>query len=96
MPPHTDCLPVTLLTCTSAVVPPHTGTGKTTLAHVIARHCGFRVVEVNASDARSAPNLTRAVLDAAEMAPVLDSKWACAGGFPALTTSRLHVLAALV
>ena len=52
----------------------HAGTGKTTLAHVIARHCGFRVVEVNASDARTAASLTRAVTDAAEMAPVLDGK----------------------
>lgn len=51
-----------------------TGTGKTTLAHVIARHCGFRVVEVNASDARTAASLTRAVTDAAEMAPVLDGE----------------------
>lgn len=52
----------------------YTGTGKTTLAHVIARHCGFRVVEVNASDARTAASLTRAVTDAAEMAPVLDGE----------------------
>jgi len=29
------------------------GTGKTTLAHVVARHCGYRVEEVNASDDRS-------------------------------------------
>merc|ERR1712146_307281 len=28
--------------------------GKTTLAHVIARHCGYRPHEVNASDDRSA------------------------------------------
>ena len=30
------------------------GTGKTTLAHVIAQHCGYRPHEVNASDDRSA------------------------------------------
>jgi len=29
------------------------GTGKTTLAHVVARHCGYRPFEVNASDDRS-------------------------------------------
>ena len=29
------------------------GTGKTTLAHVVARHCGYRPLEVNASDDRS-------------------------------------------
>lgn len=29
------------------------GSGKTTLAHVIARHCGYNVIEVNASDDRS-------------------------------------------
>ena len=30
------------------------GTGKTTLAHIIALHCGYRPFEVNASDDRSA------------------------------------------
>lgn len=29
------------------------GSGKTTLAHVIASHCGYNVIEVNASDDRS-------------------------------------------
>lgn len=29
------------------------GTGKTTLAHVVAKHCGYRPFEVNASDDRS-------------------------------------------
>ena len=29
------------------------GTGKTTLAHVIARHCGYRPLEINSSDDRS-------------------------------------------
>ena len=40
-------------------------TGKTTLAHVVARHCGYRPHEVNASDDRSAAvlrdTLTRAM-----------------------------------
>eukprot|EP00980_Cylindrotheca_fusiformis_P003170 scaffold721_cov131-Cylindrotheca_fusiformis.AAC.60 len=34
------------------------GVGKTTLAHIIARHAGYRPVEVNASDERSATVLT--------------------------------------
>ena len=29
------------------------GSGKTTLAHVIARHCGYNSIEINASDDRS-------------------------------------------
>ena len=29
------------------------GSGKTTLAHVIARHCGYHTIEINASDDRS-------------------------------------------
>jgi chromosome transmission fidelity protein 18 len=33
------------------------GTGKTTLAHIIARHCGYTALEVNASDDRSADSL---------------------------------------
>ncbi len=35
----------------------HTGCGKTTLAHVLAQQCGYRPVEVNASDDRSAASL---------------------------------------
>jgi DNA polymerase III delta prime subunit len=37
------------------------GVGKTTLAHVAARHCGYRVVEINASDERSRSALLNAV-----------------------------------
>jgi DNA polymerase III delta prime subunit len=33
------------------------GTGKTTLAHIIAKHCGYNPLEVNASDDRSAESL---------------------------------------
>ncbi|XP_040829540.1 chromosome transmission fidelity protein 18 homolog [Ochotona curzoniae] len=40
------------------------GLGKTTLAHVIARHAGYCVVEVNASDDRS-PEALRARIEAA-------------------------------
>jgi hypothetical protein len=73
-PYHASSCPNCCLPVSTPPPPLPAGTGKTTLAHVIARHCGFRVVEVNASDARTAPALTRAVTDAAEMAPVLDGE----------------------
>lgn len=41
------------------------GAGKTTLAHVLAAKCGYRAVEVNASDDRSASALTTRVSEAA-------------------------------
>jgi chromosome transmission fidelity protein 18 len=50
------------------------GTGKTTLAHVVARHCGYRPLEINASDDRSASALTRRIKDAAEMSAALDKE----------------------
>jgi DNA polymerase III delta prime subunit len=37
------------------------GTGKTTLAHIIAKHCGYHPIEINASDDRS-PDLLRDLL----------------------------------
>jgi SpoVK/Ycf46/Vps4 family AAA+-type ATPase len=54
--------------------PRFAGIGKTTLAHVIARHCGYRVVEVNASDERSRPALLSAICNAVQMQPVLGEK----------------------
>lgn len=33
--------------------------GKTTLAHVAARHCGYAPMEINASDDRSAKSLSQ-------------------------------------
>jgi chromosome transmission fidelity protein 18 len=42
------------------------GVGKTTLAHIIARHAGYRPIEVNASDERSASVLTERVTRAME------------------------------
>eukprot|EP00899_Mesostigma_viride_P005430 jgi/Mesvir1/14889/Mv05494-RA.1 len=47
------------------------GLGKTTLAHIAARHCGYRPLEVNASDDRSANVLRLRIRDAVEMAPAL-------------------------
>ena len=40
------------------------GTGKTTLAHVVAQHCGYRPIEINASDDRS-PEYIRELLSRA-------------------------------
>ncbi|GFH61721.1 hypothetical protein CTEN210_18197 [Chaetoceros tenuissimus] len=42
------------------------GVGKTTLAHIIAKHAGYRPIEVNASDERSASVLTERVTRAME------------------------------
>jgi chromosome transmission fidelity protein 18 len=42
------------------------GVGKTTLAHIVARHAGYRPVEVNASDERSTSVLTERVRRAME------------------------------
>ncbi|KAH7521831.1 hypothetical protein FEM48_Zijuj07G0073800 [Ziziphus jujuba var. spinosa] len=39
------------------------GLGKTTLAHVAAKHCGYRVIEVNASDDRSSSTIEAKILD---------------------------------
>ncbi|GHP12457.1 hypothetical protein PPROV_001118500 [Pycnococcus provasolii] len=46
------------------------GFGKTTAAHVLAAHCGYRVVEINASDERTRDALSRRVTDAVQMQSV--------------------------
>ena len=46
------------------------GLGKTTLAHVVAKHAGYRPVEINASDERSAKVLKQRVSEATEMQSV--------------------------
>ncbi|KAL2643607.1 hypothetical protein R1flu_011194 [Riccia fluitans] len=46
------------------------GLGKTTLAHIVASHCGYRVVEINASDDRVATTLEGKILDAVQMKSV--------------------------
>ncbi|CAG9466058.1 unnamed protein product [Pedinophyceae sp. YPF-701] len=46
------------------------GLGKTTLAHTVAALCGYKAVEINASDDRSATALTQRVRDAASMGSV--------------------------
>lgn len=46
------------------------GAGKTTLAHVIARKCGYNPIEINASDDRSASKLKERVENATQMQSV--------------------------
>jgi chromosome transmission fidelity protein 18 len=46
------------------------GLGKTTLAHIVARHAGYRPAEINASDERSAKVLKQRVADATEVQSV--------------------------
>ncbi|XP_073276640.1 uncharacterized protein [Primulina huaijiensis] len=54
------------------------GLGKTTLAHVAAKHCGYRVVEINASDDRSSAAIEAKILDVVQMNSVIaDSKPKC-------------------
>lgn len=50
------------------------GLGKTTLAHVLAGHCGFRVVEINASDERTASSLTHRISNAVQMQAVMGDR----------------------
>ncbi|XP_068177766.1 chromosome transmission fidelity protein 18 homolog isoform X2 [Antennarius striatus] len=49
------------------------GLGKTTLAHIIAKHAGYNVVEINASDDRSAEVFQRRIDTATQMKSVLGS-----------------------
>ena len=46
------------------------GMGKTTLAHVVAKHAGYRPVEINASDERSAKILKQRIAEATDMQSV--------------------------
>jgi hypothetical protein len=48
-----------------------TGLGKTTLAHVVAAHCGFRVSEMNASDDRSSATLRSRLVSAMQISSQL-------------------------
>ncbi|XP_020231896.1 chromosome transmission fidelity protein 18 homolog [Cajanus cajan] len=54
------------------------GLGKTTLARVAAGHCGYRVVEVNASDDRSTSSIEAKILNVVQRNSVLfDSRPNC-------------------
>eukprot|EP00963_Diacronema_lutheri_P003835 scaffold287_cov337-Pavlova_lutheri.AAC.198 len=50
------------------------GYGKTTLAHILAKHCGYRPYEINASDNRSSTSLHQRVLDAVQMQSLIGDK----------------------
>jgi len=50
------------------------GLGKTTLAHVVAKHCGYNVVEINASDDRSSAALCDKVASAVEFQAVMGDR----------------------
>ncbi|ORX54698.1 hypothetical protein BCR36DRAFT_403127 [Piromyces finnis] len=50
------------------------GLGKTTLAHVIAKHCGYNVVEINASDDRTGNSVKNKLLSALEMQNITNGK----------------------
>ena len=43
------------------------GAGKTTLAHVVARHAGYHPLEINTSDIRTGKALTQRLVDAMQM-----------------------------
>merc|ERR1712141_91273 len=46
------------------------GTGKSTLAHIVANHCGYRPFEINASDSRTGKKLKDLIENAATMKPM--------------------------
>jgi len=50
------------------------GLGKTTLAHVVAKHCGYNVVEINASDDRTGNTVKNKLLSALEMQNITNGK----------------------
>ena len=50
------------------------GLGKTTLAHIVARHAGYRPTEINASDERSAKVLKQRVKEATEAQAVFGDR----------------------
>ena len=50
------------------------GLGKTTLAHIVARHAGYNSMEINASDDRSKDKLTQRILDAMQMQSMFGEK----------------------
>lgn len=50
------------------------GLGKTTLAHIVAVHCGYKPMEINASDERNGPALVSKIVSAMEMTSVTSDK----------------------
>ena len=59
------------------------GSGKTTLAHVVTTHCGYRPYEINASDDRTTAALKESVGRAMQGKTLSDNnKPNCGGGVP--------------
>jgi DNA polymerase III delta prime subunit len=50
------------------------GLGKTTLVKIVAKHAGYRLMEINASDDRSAKLLKQRIKDATEVQPVFGTR----------------------
>lgn len=50
------------------------GLGKTTLAHMVARHVGYNVVEINASDDRTIESFKTTLENATQMRSVIDAE----------------------
>ncbi len=50
------------------------GLGKTTLAHTIAKHCGYRAYEINASDDRTGRSLQNKISDAVDTRSALGTR----------------------
>ena len=50
------------------------GFGKTTAAHILAAHCGYRAIEINASDDRTRDTMSRRLADAVQMQSVTADK----------------------
>lgn len=48
--------------------------GKTTLAHMVARHAGYNVIEINASDDRSTDHFKTILKNSTQMTSVVDSE----------------------
>ncbi|KAL7419625.1 Chromosome transmission fidelity protein 18 [Cryptotrichosporon argae] len=53
------------------------GFGKTTLAHIVAKHAGYRPLEVNASDDRSAATVTSRIKNALDAGGGLEGRPTC-------------------
>uniref|UniRef100_A0AAZ3NUR4 Chromosome transmission fidelity protein 18 homolog n=1 Tax=Oncorhynchus tshawytscha TaxID=74940 RepID=A0AAZ3NUR4_ONCTS len=77
------------------------GLGKTTLAHIIAKHAGYNVVEINASDDRSAELFQKRIDTATQMRSVLgaNEKPNCLiideiDGAPAVSPAAISILLA--
>ncbi|EPX71552.1 DNA replication factor C complex subunit Ctf18 [Schizosaccharomyces octosporus yFS286] len=76
----------------------HAGSGKTTLAHVIARQAGYKVLEINASDDRTASTVHEKIGAAVSYHSALSSQPTCVvadevdGGDPAFIRALVALL----